>query len=266
MLGREHLLSTVRRVRESGRIALCGYFLAGFPTPTEFYRLVRAAQRLDVLEFGIPSGAPVFDGPTIAKAHQVVVCERGLDAETSLALIGGLRDVFPPRFVMTYAEDGRNLRGFLHSCTCNNIQGVLAPDVDRTEARHVAFLARAMDLAFVRFVDPDMSQDEIDEAAVMSDVLYLRIAAGSTGGSAIFELATCARVRGLLRRVRDLNPKILVAGGIGIRRADQIASLATLGFDMAIVGTTLVEQLSMGPGQLSIKVDELRQATLTWSA
>jgi tryptophan synthase alpha subunit len=266
MSGREYLLSTVRRVRESGHIALCGYFLAGFPTPIEFYRLVRAAQRLDVVEFGIPSGNPSFDGPTIANAHQVAVRERGLDAETSLALIGGLRDVFPPRFVMTYAEDGRNLHGFLHSCTSNNIQGVLAPDVDRTEARHVAFLAQAMDLAFIRFVDPDMDQDEIDEAALISDMLYLRIAAGSTGGSATFELATCERVRALLRRVRELNPKILVAGGIGIRRADQIASLASLGLDMAIVGTTFVEQLSLGPGQLSIKVDELRQATLTWSA
>jgi tryptophan synthase alpha chain len=266
MSGREYLLSTVRRVRESGRIALCGYFLVGFPTPKEFYRLVRAAQRLDVVEFGIPSGNPMFDGPAIANAHQVAVCERGLDAETSLALIGGLRDVFPPRFVMTYAEDGRNLRGFLRACLGSNIQGVLAPDLDPSEARDVAFLARAMDLAFLRFVDPDMSQDEIDDAAVMSDVLYLRMAAGSTGGSATFELATCDRVRELLRRIRELNPKILVAGGIGIRRADQITSLATLGFDMAIVGTALVEQLADGPDRLAIKVDELRQATLTWSA
>ena len=39
MVGRAYLISTVRKVRESGRIALCGYFLAGFPNPTEFYRV-----------------------------------------------------------------------------------------------------------------------------------------------------------------------------------------------------------------------------------
>src|SRR5687768_3614889 len=48
------LLPTLRQVRASGRMALCGYFLAGYPTPDDFYRMARAARGLDVIEFGIP--------------------------------------------------------------------------------------------------------------------------------------------------------------------------------------------------------------------
>jgi tryptophan synthase alpha subunit len=262
MAGRDYLISTVRRVREAGRMALCGYFLTGFPNPKEFYRLVRAAQRLDIMEFGIPSSTPRLDGPTISRAHEMVVCERGLDAETSLALLGGLRDLFPPRLVMTYAEDGRSYHGFLRSCVCHGLHGLLAPDVDPLEARQVGLLARAMKLAFVRFVDLAMSPEAIDEAIMTSDVLYLRVAAGRTGGSATFHAEDCQQIRGLVEHARQLNPEVLLAGGIGIRRPDQVTMLAALGLDIAVVGTTLVEQLELGTDQLIGKVDELRQATL----
>ena len=101
MPGDNSLLTTLREIRASGRMALCGYFLAGYPTPEGFFRMVRAARDLDVIEFGIPAEHPVMDGPVIASAHEVVTGQRGLGAETALALIGGLRAIRQPRFVMT---------------------------------------------------------------------------------------------------------------------------------------------------------------------
>jgi tryptophan synthase alpha chain len=241
---------------------LCGYFLVGFPSPARFYQLVRSAQRLDVMEFGIPSREPRLDGPTISHAHEVVVEERGLDPETSLALLGGLRDLLPPRFVMTYADDGRGYDGFLRSCVDHGIHGVFAPDIGPAEARHVALLAHTLQLAIVRFVDPMMLPDEVDEALVSSDIVYLRVAPGRTGGSAALEPEDCRQLSALVRHARQLNPRLLLAGGIGVRSAEQVAVLADLGLDMAIVGTTLVEQLELGADQLMAKVDELRKATL----
>ena len=41
MANENPLLRTIREIRASGRIALCGYFLAGYPTPDEFFRAVR---------------------------------------------------------------------------------------------------------------------------------------------------------------------------------------------------------------------------------
>jgi len=261
MEGREYLISTIRRVRESRRIALCGYFLAGFPTPAEFYALVRAAQRLDVVEFGIPSSKPWLDGPTIATAHAIAVGERGLNAETALALLGGLQDIVPPRFVMTYAEEGRNYRGFLRSCLSHKIQGVFAPDLGSDEAQYVAFSIRLLDLAFVQFVDLTMTIEATNEAIMTSDIVYLRVGLGCTGGSATLCDADCHELKNLIRHARLINPQVLIAGGIGIRNPNQVASLACLGVDMAIVGTALVEKLNLGVEHLAGKVDELREAT-----
>jgi tryptophan synthase alpha subunit len=234
----------------------------GFPSPGEFYRIVRVAQRLDIMEFGVPSNCPRLDGLTISRAHDVVVHDRGLDTETSLALVGGLRDLFPPRFVMTYAEDGRNYRGFLRSCVRNDIHGVFAPDIGPREARHVASLARAMDLAFVRFVDPAMPPHIVDEASRDCDILYVRVAAGMTGSMATLAPGDCLQLQLLVERARAVNPEILIAGGIGIRDPEQVTTLARVGLDVAIVGTALVENLELGAEQLAAKVDELRQGTL----
>ena len=59
----------------------------------------------------------------------------GGDAERALALIGGLRDVRQPRFVMTYSRVGRELDGFLRLCLLNGLHGMLAPDMDEDEIR-----------------------------------------------------------------------------------------------------------------------------------
>ena len=74
-----------------------------------------AARGLDVIEFGIPSVNPAMDGPVIASAHEVVTQQHGIGAETAMALIGGLRHIPQPRFVMTYTEVGRALPV---SCAC----------------------------------------------------------------------------------------------------------------------------------------------------
>ena len=91
MINENWLLHTLRRTRASGRMALCGYFLSGYPTPDDFYRLVRAASDLDVIEFGIPSSNPAMDGPVIATAHEMVVQQRGIGAETALQSRAGVR-------------------------------------------------------------------------------------------------------------------------------------------------------------------------------
>ena len=66
------LIATLQQTRSAGRMALCGYFLVGYPTPDEFFRSVRASVDLDVIEFGIPADEPRMDGPVIANAHQIV--------------------------------------------------------------------------------------------------------------------------------------------------------------------------------------------------
>lgn len=174
------LLSRIRKVNAEERAALCSYFLAGYPDPDTFYRAVRAAGVLDVIEHGVPADDHNIDGATIAEAHRVVTYQRGIHAEPVLALIGGV-DAPQPSFVMTYTQVEREFQGFLKLCAQNGLSGVLVPGINPEEGRFVAAGARALGLAVVSLADARASRGELEQAALGSDVVYLKVASGPTG-------------------------------------------------------------------------------------
>lgn len=255
-----HLLRVLREIRESRRIALCGYFLAGYPTPETFYQMVRAAGLLDVIEYGIPADNPIMDGRVIAGAHTTVIQERGLGAETALALIGGLRDIRQPRFAMTYSRVGRELDGFLRLCLTNGLHGMLAPDMEEEEVRFVATIMRALNLAVVRLLDAQADDVTIERSVRLGDIIYLKAAAGPTGTSAALDGSLYTRLDEVIRRIRSLRPEMPIGVGIGIQRPEQIAALARLGVDMAVIGTRLVEQVALGEESMVAYLKEMRAA------
>ncbi len=255
------LLATLREIRASGRMALCGYFLAGYPTPEAFYRYVRAARMLDVIEYGIPADNPTMDGTVIATAHEIVTDQRGIGAETALALIGGLRDVRPPRFVMTYSRVGRELDGFLRLCTINGLQGMLAPDMDEDELRFLATIMRALDLAVVTLVDARADAATLERQVRLGDIIYLKAAPGRTGTPADIEGELQELIASSVARIRALRAELPIAVGIGIQRPDQVAALARLDIDMAVIGTSLVARLSEGEGAMVDYLRAMRAAT-----
>jgi tryptophan synthase alpha subunit len=255
------LIAHVQKIRRRDRMALCGYFLAGYPTPEEFYRAVRAAGRLDVIEFGLPSVEPRLDGPVISGAHQVVVGERGLYTETALALLGGLRDLAQPRLVMTYAREGRELDGFLSLCEKNAISAILAPDLEVDEAAYVSERAHWLGLAFVGFGSNTMPRARVAEMARMSDMMYVQLAKGPTGSRLTLGEEQLAELRELAAFVRESNGDALVIGGIGIQSGEQVARLAEADLDMVVVGTKLVHCLQEDQLDLESCLEELSNAT-----
>ncbi len=242
-------------------MALCGYFLVGYPTPEDFFRMVRAARDLDVIEFGIPAEHPALDGPVIASAHEVVTEQRGLGAETALALLGGLRDIRQPRFVMTYAAVGRALDGFLRLCVANDVHGMLAPDIDPQEGAYVATIARALNLAVFTLLDARADDETLQRCALLGDVVYVKASSGRTGESVRIEGEMHDTIARIVRRLREIKPGIPVAVGIGLQSPEQVSTLAELDVDMAIVGTKIVEHLQSGEQSLVDYIRELRRAT-----
>lgn len=255
------LLNTLAQVKASGRMALCGYFLAGYPSPDEFFRMVRAGHNLDVIEFGIPADDPALDGPVIADAHIVVTRQIGIHAEPALALIGGLRDVPQPRFVMTYTAVGRRLEGFLSLCVRNGVHGLLAPDIDMTEGAEVAQRARALGLASITLLDARADDDALAWAVEHGDLIYVKASVGRTGEPV--EIAGDLRdsLVSILARIRAIQPQTPVGVGIGLQKPEQVAALAGLGYDMAIVGTRIIEHLRLGEQALVQYIEGLRNAT-----
>ena len=261
MANENPLIRTLRDIRASRRIALCGYFLAGYPTPDDFFRAVRAARDLDVIEFGIPSINPSLDGPIIASAHEIVIQQRGIGAETAMALIGGLRHIPQPRFVMTYTEVGRALPGFLRLCTENNIHGVIAPDIEPEEGRYVKSIAEALNLAVLILIDARAADVTLRQRIALGDVVYLKAGTGRTGQSADIEGDLGEVLAEAISRIRTIDPEKPIAVGIGLQKPDQLAALARLDVDMVIIGTKIVEQLEAGEQALVEYVQTLREAT-----
>jgi tryptophan synthase alpha chain len=255
------LIRTLREIRESGRIALCGYFLAGYPTPDEFFRAVRAARDLDVIEFGIPSVNPTLDGPVIARAHEVVTQQCGIGAEAAMALIGGLRHIPQPRFVMTYTEVGRALPGFLRLCTENNIHGMIAPDIEPEEGHYVKSIAEALNLAVLTMIDARAANATLRQRIELGDIVYLKAGTGRTGQPADIEGDLGDVLAQAVSRIRALASNTPIAVGIGLQKPEQVAALARLGIDMVIVGTRIIESLQTGERALVEYIQSLRDAT-----
>jgi tryptophan synthase alpha chain len=256
------LLATLEDLRAEGRAALCGYFLTGYPTPESFYRLVRAARDLDVIEFGIPAEAPGMDGPIIASAHEVVTETRGIGAETALALIGGLREIRQPRFVMTYANVGRGLAGFLRLCTLNGVHGMLAPDLAEFETDQVVLVTRALGMASFTLVDARADDTAFERAVRYGDVIYIKASPAAQTGQAVDLMGEMGSVIAeAVRRLRALKPSVALAIGIGIQRPEQVAALSAMGVDMIIVGTKMVEHVHAGEAALVDYVSALKAAT-----
>jgi len=255
------LLLRLQEVRQSGRMALCGYFLAGYPTPDAFFRMVRAANDLDIIEFGIPADEPILDGPIIASAHQVVTRQRGIHAEPALALIGGLQALQQPRFVMTYTAVGRALGGFLKLCVENGIHGILAPDIDPSEGAQVAAQARSLGLASITLLDARATDESVQWSAQNGDLIYIKASPGATGQltPALNDLSKL--LSDIINRVRGVNPSIPIGVGIGLQKPEQIKELTKLGVDMAIVGTKIVEHLDAGEEELTNYIQMLHSAT-----
>jgi tryptophan synthase alpha chain len=256
------LIETLHRTRQAGRMALCGYFLVGYPTPDKFFHMVRAAHDLDVIEFGIPADEPLMDGPVIASAHQIVTGQRGIHAEPALALIGGLRNLPQPRIVMTYASVGRGLAGFLKLCVENDVQGMLAPDIDPVEGAQVAQQARALGLASITLLDARASDEAVRWSVENGDLIYIKASASATTGQSA-DVGGELRIilADIIRRVRAIKPSMLVGIGVGLQHPEQVAALARLDVDMAIVGTKIVEQLEVGQDSLVKYIRSLRDAT-----
>jgi tryptophan synthase alpha subunit len=242
-------------------MALCGYFLAGYPSPEQFYRVVRASRALDVIEYGIPADDPALDGPVIASAHEVVTRQRGVRAETALVLIGGLSAVPQPRFVMTYTTVGRALGGFLRMCVTSEVHGVLVPDIKPEEGTFVASVTRTLQMAPITLLDARADADAFQWAATQGDIVYLKASPGATGSSADLDGELGDVIRAAILKLRVLAPDTPIAVGIGIRQPEQVAALAALGVDMAIVGTRIVEYLEQGEDALVRYIESLRAAT-----
>ena len=230
--------------RRPGPPHLVPYLMAGFPRRDDTVSLLLAAQvgGAALVELGLPYSDPLADGPTIQAAGQRALAE-GMTVAIALqqvqqARAGGLT---VPLVVMTYLNPllQMGLAEFCRRAVASGVDGVLVPDLPLEEADELLGAAAVAGLGVTTMVAPTTPDQRLARAAMLSTgFLYCVSRTGVTGGGSEDQ----EEGRQLLLRARRLTD-IPVALGFGVRRSEQIQSLAGLA-DAVVVGSVLLEAAS----------------------
>ncbi|MHB1527158.1 MAG: tryptophan synthase subunit alpha [Candidatus Dormibacteria bacterium] len=227
--------------RRPGQPHLVPYLMAGFPHRDDTVSLLLAAQAAGaaLVELGLPYSDPLADGPTIQAAGQRALAE-GMTVAIALRQVRQARaeGLSVPLVVMTYLNPilRMGLAEFCRAAVASGVDGVLVPDLPLEEAEELVAAAKSADLGIITMVAPTTPDQRLARAAALSTgFLYCVSRTGVTGGGPEDQ----EEGRQLLLRARRLTD-IPVALGFGVRRPEQIQSLAGLA-DAVVVGSVLLE-------------------------
>jgi tryptophan synthase alpha chain len=257
------LTAAFDRIRNEGRLGLVGYLPAGYPDPDRFIQYTRAAfaSGLDILEIGLPARRAPFDGDIIRNALEGLTAQ-GLNIEDAL-LLGGqvLQESRAPGIVMVYASELKayGSQNLLQACARLGIAGVLPVGMHPSDWPGFARIAHRFEVAPIAFVSAQAEPYELNDFARLADgFLYLQSQNGSTGQQGDFGPDVNDRIANL--RVATRSNPLPIAVGFGVRRPEDIAQIAALDADGAIVGTALVEAATQGENAVRDLVSSLSAA------
>lgn len=220
---------------------LAGYFVIGDPNISEFLEIIKdsVSAGIDVLEIGVPSKNPLFDGDIIKRGHERVF-QRGINtAYPDIACWRRMRDIVEvPVWAMGYCNELVKT-GFYKELAVNQlIDGLLIPDCPAEETKKIAAEMGEYGIDIIRFVNSSMSDLEIKNAVDAGAFIYAQLYNGSTGNA----LAEFDNPRDLLKRIRNCSDSVVLAG-FGVRTAKTVRELMDEGFDGVVVGSALMARL-----------------------
>ncbi len=223
---------------------LMPFFVADFPDPSAFARLLLAAQEAgaDALEVGIPFSDPVADGPVIqAASHRAL--RSGVTPSKALAHLARLRGRLRiPVVILTYLNP--LLAAGTEALRASGASAVVVPDLPPEEGGPLSeSLRRAgLDLAYCLSLEaPGTRVKRV--AAASRGFVYVVASTGTTGARKVLD----PRLPSFCRRVGRATrlPRYL---GFGIG-TPAIAREAARHAEGVIVGSALVaEVLKEGRG------------------
>ncbi|AKA49655.1 tryptophan synthase subunit alpha [uncultured archaeon] len=220
------------------------YFTLGFPdqgTLESFSRRI-SQDEVDYVEFGFPSGNPVYDGPKIRGTHKTAMSNyRPEDGEKLFRdLLGkGIK-----LYSLTYYRDIRDDGGkFLSYLKREGFSGIIVPDllVDYSDSAFSAIgRIHEAGLDFIPFFNPSTPDRIIKEISSKTGSWIYYGLQPSTGINVPFDTGEVAE------RINELVPGREINFGFGIRNNDQVRELVSYGASGVAIGTALIEMLSSG--------------------
>ncbi len=231
------------RCRNENRAALIGYLTAGDPDPATSEKLLCAlAEKVDILEIGMPFSDPMADGPSIQAAS-----ERALAAGTHMddvfRLTAAVRKAHPDIGIvfMGYANVVyvMGYEKFAESAKRHGADGVLLVDIPPEESHDLDAALKTEGLHSIRLLAPTSSEERRKlVAANASGFIYYISLTGITGA----EIGELDSIRKQVDEIRHLT-KLPVCVGFGIKTPEQAASIADFA-DGVVIGSHFVSQIA----------------------
>jgi tryptophan synthase alpha chain len=234
------LAGTLAELRTRNRGALIPYIMAGDPD-------LRATERADAVELGVPFSDPIADGPVNQRAGLRALAH-GMSLRRALDLVARLRErIGVPLAIMTYYNLilRYGLGAFCRDAVGAGLDGLIIADLPPEEATDLVAASRKADLATVFLLAPTSTEGRIRAvAAASTGFVYCVSRTGVTGVRD--ELP--AGLRDLVLRIRE-QTQTPICVGFGISRPEQAREVAAVA-DGVIVGSALVKMIEEAPDAL----------------
>jgi tryptophan synthase alpha chain len=239
----ERITAALEGAVAAGRPGIVAYVTGGYPEKTTFIRNLHAiCGAADVVEVGVPFSDPMADGVTIQRASHAAIAN-GVSLRWILEQLAAGAPYRAPLVLMSYLNPLLNFgyRELAAACGSAGVCGFIVPDLPIEEAGEFDAALNEQGLALIQLVTPATSEERLKKLCAASrGFVYAVTITGITGGTT----ALPATVSGYLDRVRGLAT-IPVCAGFGVRRAEQVRSLAPHA-DGVVIGSALVELLESG--------------------
>lgn len=246
MQPRERIRTALTRdLGAGGPPALVAFLTAGYPAPSEFLKVLRSvASVADAVEIGVPFSDPMADGVTIQRSSQVAI-EKGVSLRWIFdELARRDYELEAPVLLMSYlnpllAFGFDELAARAHAV---GVCGFIVPDLPHEESAPLRAALEVHALALVQLVTPATPLARLRTLCAASQgFVYAVTRTGITGGESTLPADTAK----YLATVKAAAGNLPVCAGFGVRRADQVATIARHA-DGVIVGSALVEVLERG--------------------
>jgi tryptophan synthase alpha chain len=220
------------------------YLPLGYPSPEIFSKYIGSISGLvDLIEIGIPTERPIYDGPVIRRAHREIM-SRGYNRISIESYQELLRVSCDKVALAYYSEISGDLGGFLDKISGMGFRCLLAPDLLIEYPERLGEYLRAsrdhgLDPCF--FISSKFPYSLVKRLPDYGAYLvYLGIQA-STGTSLPIQVIRNISI------ARDLiGDRSRLAVGFGINSLERVLAVLRGGADIAIIGTEVIKRLAIG--------------------
>ncbi|MFV0376731.1 MAG: tryptophan synthase subunit alpha [Mangrovibacterium sp.] len=221
------------------------YFTAGYPQLDDTVSIIEklVANRVDLIEIGMPFSDPVADGPVIQNSS-LVALNNGMSIKKLFEQLGGIREkVNIPLILMGYLNPviQFGVEQFCRKCAEVGIDGLILPDLPLNEYQeNYKELFDKYGLHHILLITPQTSEKRLKEIDEASDGFIYMVSSSSTTGVkksvGDFRIDYFERIQAMQLK----NPRLI---GFGISNKETFDNACKYA-QGAIIGSAFVKALS----------------------